>query len=76
MSGGVEKVLLDKFVDKLKEVTEIFTDIFASLLFQTWHFFPFPLAFWLDIPFINLLGIVITAKVSYLYYNLLLRYIV
>ena len=75
MSGGVEKVLLDKFVDKLKEVTEIFTDIFASLLFQTWHFSP-SLAFWLDIPFINLLGIVITAKVSYLYYNLLLRYIV
>ena len=28
MSGGVEKVLLDKFVDKLKEV-EIFTDIFS-----------------------------------------------
>ena len=28
MSGGVEKVLLDKFVDKLKEV-EIFTDNFS-----------------------------------------------
>ena len=75
MSGGVEKVLLDKFVDKLKEVTEIFTDIF-SLCFSKHDIFSPSLAFWLDIPFINLLGIVITAKVSYLYYNLLLRYIV
>ena len=42
MSGGVEKVLLDKFVDKLKEV-EIFTDIFFPFLNMT--FFPFHASF-------------------------------